>query len=263
MFVAIYGELVLHTWRDPVAATSDAYSLFIARSSAMGWLAAATEYVSGGIWGMNDAGQNSESGPHGPHRVWFQVSMIAPIPIGQPLPVQPFLSCAGDVVARMGTLRLDAVQILLPVQSFRASADVSAQQDDVMTLIQDAGWFADSDPYLSTNVRVTLDSGQNPSVRLAAPKMFQSMQEIKQDIFVCNSYSLTDGDMTLKPGFIDELWRGPTQHRATFHGTLVEWSLDALGWLAAFLTSTSSRYGVNTPLVFTVSRSEGSVSLAN
>lgn len=229
----------------------------------MGWLAAATGYISGGVWGMNDAGQSSDGELHGPHRVWFQVSMITPLPPGRPLPVQPFLSCAGDVVARMGKLRLNAVQILLPIQSLDASADALAQQNDMMTLVQDAGWFADSNPYLSTNVRVTLDGGQNSSIPLAAPRMFQRMQEIKQDIFVCNSYSLADDDLTLKPSFIDELWHGPSQHRATFHGTLVEWSLDAIGWLAAFLVSTSSKYGVNTPLVFTVSRSEGSASLAD
>jgi hypothetical protein len=261
MFVALYGELVLHTWRDPVAATSDEYSLFYARSSAMGWLAPATAYVPGGIWGMNDAGQDSEPGPYGPHRVWFQVSMITPIPTDRPLPVQPFLACAGDVVARMGTFRLNAVQMLLPLQGVHKSAGVSPQYDRVITVIGDANWFDDSDPYLRTNVRVTVDSGQIPSIRLAAPNMFQSMQELKQNIFVCNSYSLTDNDMILKPGFVDALWTGPAQHRATFHGTLVEWSLDALGWLAAFLTSVSSEHGINTPLVFTASRSEGSASL--
>ncbi len=260
MFAALHGELTLHPWRDPVAATSDAYSLFFARSSAMGWLAQATAHASSGVWGMNDAGQNPDSGAQGPHRVWFQVSVIEPIPAGQPLSVQPFLSCAGDVVARMGTLRLDAVQVLLPVQSLDTSSDASSHVSDVMALIQETGWFADCNPHLSTRVRVTLEGGQNPSIRSAAPRMLQWMQGIKQDVFVCDSFSLTDDAAVLKPGFIDELWLGPPQHRATFHGILVEWSLDALGWLAAFLASASSRHGVNTPLVLTVSPSEGLVS---
>jgi hypothetical protein len=38
MFASLHGELAVHPWRDPEAA-SDAYSLFVARSSAMGWLA--------------------------------------------------------------------------------------------------------------------------------------------------------------------------------------------------------------------------------
>jgi hypothetical protein len=60
-----------------------------------------------------------------------KVSMIEPVPAGRPLPVQAFLSCAGDVVARIGTSRLQAVQVLLPVQNLDPSAPVSA----AMTLL--------------------------------------------------------------------------------------------------------------------------------
>ena len=48
---------------------------------------------------------------------------------------------------------------------------------------------------------------------------------------------------------------GAAHHRVTFRGTLAEWSLDALGWLAAFLADVSSRQGVSTPLLFTAGRS--------
>ena len=43
--------------------------------------------------------------------------------MGKLLPVQPFLACAGDVMARLGTLRLEAVQVLLPERD----ADEDAQ----------------------------------------------------------------------------------------------------------------------------------------
>ena len=257
MFVALHGELALHPWRDPDAAASDAYSLFLARSSALGWLAEPAALGSCGVWGMNDAGQNPDAGSQPSRSVWFQVSLIEPVPAGRPLPVQAFLSCAGDVVARMGTLRLEAVQILLPVQSLYASAGASSPVNPMMTLIQDTGWFADCDPHLSTRVWATLDGGQEPSIRSAATGMLQWMQRIKQNVFACDSCSLTDDPVVLKPGVIDELWLGPAQHRATFRGTLVEWSLDALGWLAAFLASASSQHGVSTPLMLTASRSEG------
>lgn len=39
MFAALHGELVVHPWRDPGAAESDAYSLFYVWPSARGWLA--------------------------------------------------------------------------------------------------------------------------------------------------------------------------------------------------------------------------------
>jgi hypothetical protein len=99
-----------------------------------------------------------------------------------------------------------------------------------------------------------LDGGQDPSIRSAAPAMLGWMQEIKQDVFSCDSFSLTDDEMVLNPAVIDELWRGPPRHRATFHGTLAEWSLDAVGWLAAFLADASSRHGVSTPLLLTTTR---------
>jgi hypothetical protein len=261
MFAALHGELALHPWRDPFVAPSDPYSLFVARSSAMGWLAEAAENACG-VWGMNDAGQDPVSGSQRGSRVgWFQVSLIDPVPAGRPLPMQAFLACAGDVVARIGTLRLQAVQVLLPVQSLDAAAGSASRMSAVMTLIQDAGWFADCDPQLRTQVRVTVDGGQDPYIRSAAPEMLQWMQGIKQDVFSCDSFSLMDDDdMALKPAVIDELWRGPARHRATFRGTLAEWSLDALGWLAAFLAEASSRHGVSTPLMLTTGRSTGSTS---
>ena len=111
MFADLYSELAPHPWRAPLVASEDAYSLFHARSSAMGWLTEGGKDAACGCWGMNDAGQD----PH------------------------------------------------------------------------------------------------------------------------------------------DELWLGPAQPRTTF-GILAEWSLDALGWLAAFLADASSRHGVGTPLMLTASR---------
>lgn len=267
MLAALYGELEPHPWRDPLVASSDAYSLFVARSSAMGWLTEAEENASGGLWGMNDAGQDpapalaSESRPA--RVAWFQVSLTGPVPAGGPLPVQAFLSCVDDVVARIGTARLRAVQLLLPVQGLDASSGASSRWGAVLPLLQEAGWFADGDPRLRARVRVTLDGGQDPSIRSAAPGMLRWMRQFDQDVFSCDGVSVTDDDdtalvtdddMVLEPAVIDEVWFGPARHRATFHGTLAEWSLDALGWLAAFLADAGSRHGVDTPLLLTVGR---------
>ena len=40
--------------------------------------------------------------------------MLTEPDLGKLLPVQPFLACAHDVMARLGKLRLEAVQVLLP-----------------------------------------------------------------------------------------------------------------------------------------------------
>jgi hypothetical protein len=56
MFAALFGELVPHPRPvTPDDVRQDAYSLFYARSSAMGWLTPAVQGAAGGLWGMNDA----------------------------------------------------------------------------------------------------------------------------------------------------------------------------------------------------------------
>jgi hypothetical protein len=82
------------------------------------------------------------------------------------------------------------------------------------------------------------------------------VQEIRQDVFVCDSFSLDDDDhLVLRPIPFENRRPGTAHHRVTLRGTLTEWSLDALGWLAAFLADLSSRHGISIPLMFTADRS--------
>lgn len=75
------------------------------------------------------------------------------------------------------------------------------------------------------------------------------MQDISQDVFACDSFSLDEDDhLILKPNPF-EFRLGTVHHRVTFRGTLAEWSLDAVGWLTAFLSDLSSRNGISTPLM--------------
>ncbi|HEY5987952.1 MAG TPA: hypothetical protein VIV12_16500 [Streptosporangiaceae bacterium] len=79
MLAALYGKMVLHPRPDPLGVLSeDAYSLFHARSSAMGWLTPAVEGASGGSWGMNDAEAGHGSGPQPQRVAWFQVVLTGP-----------------------------------------------------------------------------------------------------------------------------------------------------------------------------------------
>ncbi|GAA4735782.1 hypothetical protein [Phytohabitans rumicis] len=246
MFAALYGELVPHPWLDPDT-DRDAYWLFYHRSLAMGWL---DEVGAAGLWGMNDADREHPLADAGASLVaWFQVG-AEEVPAGRPLPVQPFLRCAGDAVARMGRLELTAVQVLLPVQGLDPSSRPAYGH---MPSLQTAAWYGDGDPLSRTPVRVTLDSGTDPSIRSAAPGMREWMSQ-EQDTFVCESHSLSDPP-PMAPPFDDWFWNGPPRHRVTFHGTLAEWSLDALGWLGGFLADLSARHGVSTPLLLTARRS--------
>jgi hypothetical protein len=248
MYAAFYGELAPHA---PLGECSqDAYSLFYARSAAMGWLTAAAEGATGGFWGMNDAEAGPGSEPQPQPVAWFQVTLSWPTPDGV-VPVQPFLSCAGDVVARLGTLRLEAVQVLLPGPHPPVRGDFSSPSGMRVArpLLDARNWFGDCDPGRRAPARVTLD-GPDPSLRAAAPAIAQWVQEVEQDVFACDSISLADDDhLILRSTPLDERLPGTYHHRVTFRGFLAEWSLDALAWLAAFLADVSSRHGVSTPLM--------------
>ena len=71
---------------------------------------------------MNDAEAGPGSGPRPSRVAFFQVVLTEPSQ-GRLLPVQPLLSCGGDVVERLGRLRLEAVQVLLPERDAVADGD--------------------------------------------------------------------------------------------------------------------------------------------
>jgi hypothetical protein len=250
MYAALYGELLPQARPDPEAGlTMDAYGLFYARSAAMGWLTPAEEGATRGLWGMNDAEAVAGSGPRPARVAFFQVVLTGPAR-GELLPVQQFLACAGDVLARLGTLRLDAVQIVLPEHD----ADADAQMDSPLglrmsrALLEALNWFGDVGP--RSRVRVTLDGLADPAIRAAAPGIAGWVQGLNQEVFDCDSFSLADEDhLVLGPDPV-WTWRPEGEHnRVTLRGTLADWSLDAVGWLAAFLTDGGARHGVSTPLL--------------
>jgi hypothetical protein len=262
LYAALYGELTPHP--RPAAQgepSQDAYSLFYDRSTAMGWLTPATEDARGGLWGMNDAEASPSSGPRPSPVAFFQVVLTEPARGGPArptlLPVQPFLACAGDVVARLGALRLEAVKVLLPEHDADADARFGSRFLRTSRILLDAlGWFGDCDPQRRVPARVTLDGLADPLIRAAAPAITHWVREVNQDVFACDSVSLADDDhLVLLPTTAFEGQPGSDHHRVTFRGTLAEWSLDALGWLAAFLGDVTARQGITTPLMLTADRS--------
>jgi hypothetical protein len=252
LYAALYGEFAPHPRPAP---SQDAYSLFYARSAAMGWLTPAREGALGGLWGMNDA--EAGPGPQPSPAAFFQVTLTEPAE-GRLLPVHPFLACAGDVVARLGTLRLDAVKVLLPEHDADADARFASPSGMLVSrALQDAlNWFGDCGPWQRVPVRVTLDGLADPSIRVAAPALCQWVREVNQEVFDCESWS-GDDHLVLPPATTFEGGPDGDHHRVTFRGTLAEWSLDALGWLTAFLADVSARHGVRAPLMLTADRAAG------
>ncbi|ASU82569.1 hypothetical protein CDO52_07030 [Nocardiopsis gilva YIM 90087] len=249
---ALHGDLAHHPWYDSRAAFSDPYSLFYARSSASRWLTdAARNAPRDGLWYMNDAGLDSAG--TGTRRLWFQVALNSAVSADRTLPTQPFLTCAGAVASRVGHLELSAVQMLLPLQELAGPPHHSRTAE--IDLLQEAQWFADPVPDLAREVQLTLDSGQDPAIRSAAPSMVGWMGQLKQSVFtrICPP-TRDEAAEELTPGIADHLWNGPAHHHATFRGSLVEWSYEALGWLSAFVAEAAVQHGIQTPVLLSIRR---------
>ncbi|MFI6409138.1 hypothetical protein [Streptomyces sp. NPDC050548] len=236
LFAAFYGEFAEHAWHDP---EHDAYQLFHRRSLAMGWLDR--------LWGMNDAGQRHPLGVAGTRLVtWFQVDTSA---VGGelPLPVRPFLSCAESATARIGTVDVDTVQVLLPVQAIdTASRPAYARVPSLLTV----EWFADRTPQARTPVRVAVGGG----VELSS--LAGRLGELDQDVFTCRSHTGAAPDDLPPPPFDDTFWDGPALETVVLRGELAEWSCDAVGWLGEVVADCAAAAGGRTPLLFTVARGD-------
>jgi hypothetical protein len=245
-FVALYGSVEPHPWCDPSGRADDVWWLLRTRSEEMGWSA---EDGTGGLWNVYDAGRDLPGfEAASPLAAWFHVG-LEPVPEGRPLPVQPLLCCIDAVMGRLGTLTLEAVQILLPVQGLASSG-----RRDAAVLPAGTGWFAAADPRSATRVRVTLDSGQVPSLRTAAPQMLAWLDRLEPPTFRRDSSSMVGPDpVAAALPFDDSFWTGPSLTTVTFSGTLADWSLEAVGWLAALLADALARHGVTTPDVLTLS----------
>ncbi|MFD0381446.1 hypothetical protein ACFQ2B_00450 [Streptomyces stramineus] len=202
-----------------------------------------------GLWAMNDAGQRTPAAGAGPV-AWFQVEASA-VADDRPLPVRPFLECAESATAQLGTLRLTAVQLLLPLQGLDAAARPAyAPVPSMLT----ADWFAGRDPRSRTPVEVGVDSGRDPGVHDVAERLADRLRHLDQPVFVCRSYDLASPDAVPAPPFDDSFWNGPPQHGMVLRGDLAEWSCDAVGWLAETVADTAASLGVRSPLLFTVTR---------
>ncbi|MGW0432821.1 hypothetical protein ACWDV4_09785 [Micromonospora sp. NPDC003197] len=256
MFAALYGELVPHAWRDPESG-HDAYSLFYDRSIAMGWLddrgagggVADRMRRAPGLWGMNDAGWEHPLAVPGLVS-WFQVGVSA-VPGDRPLPVQPFLRCAVDATTQAGALDLSAVQVLLPVQGLDpASRPPYAPVPAIGTV----GWFAERNPESRTPVKVNINSGRDSSILAAVQQLSEHLADLDQDVFRCRSHDVAGQDAIPTPPFDDSFWNGPPLHGVVLRGELVEWSCDAIGWLAEVIADSAALLGVRTPLLLTITR---------
>lgn len=233
VFVGLYGSLRVHPWVQDEKSDQDAYSLFSSRAASMGWSSADGAVAT---WGMNDAGQEWESGPAPTRVVWFQVGTPDSAPGG--VPVAPILACARDTVARIGELDLVGVQMLLPVQTAGPAT---------APLLTGLNWFAHADPAAHARIHVTLDSGDR-TVFLLASDILAAVRHGWTGPFRVDGVSDAP-PAVLEPAVVDDLWMGPTRNPVTFDCVVPEWTLDAVGWLAGLFVEGCRQAGVRTTVL--------------
>jgi hypothetical protein len=115
-------------------------------------------------------------------------------------------------------------------------------------------WFAECDPALRTPVEVSINSGRDPSIPAVAEQLIEHLGQLDQEVFVSGSHEIAGRDAVLPPPFDDSFWNGPPLHGVALRGELVEWSCDAVGWLAEVVADSVAQLGVRSPLLLTVTR---------
>lgn len=251
LFVGLYGSFEPLPWIDPDA---DAYSLFVSRATALRWLSfnavtPSSTYSRQGLWAMHDAGQDWSGKPA--RIAWYQVGVHA----GRPLPIQPLLACAEDSLTRVGTIDLETVQLLLPIQ---ATADAGA---DLATA---ARRFLSADPETAQPIVITLDSGESSEIPDRADEILTALTAMKRSGFDVHEAHVIDDDAVLRaltdrllgsaPPVVDEFWLGEGHHAITLTAVLPEWSLDAIGWITEAIVEACRRNSVQTTVLTTVGR---------
>jgi hypothetical protein len=262
MVAELYGEFAFHPEPDDPARSEDAYSLFHDRSAALGWLTPARPGAAGGVWGMNDAEVTPAQGPERPRVALFQV--VRTHAAGNGVPIQAFMACVNQVVTRLGRVEVAAVQLLVPAES--VGEGVMASRDGLRvaeSVLAGASWFADASPSVRTAITATLDGGPDRTVRERADEIerwvggIQQLADTDRQVFAPERLSLAEADQLLPApmNFYRPDWPTSCQHCVTFFGSPAEWSLDAVGWLAAFFVDGASRNGVTGPVRLAVERS--------
>jgi hypothetical protein len=236
-FVGVYGSLQLHAPLAPDKLTEDAYSLFHARATALGWLSDAGDAASTptAVWGMNDAGQDWSGAPGTARVAWFQVVLLGPAGTAAAVPVEGLVACAADTLDRVGVLRLDGLQLVLPVRTGAGARHLAAA----------GSWFAVGTGRPTAAVTTTLDCGSGPVDPERADAVAGWLAALGGDLWVAEGHTAdANAAVHLVPPVAEGLWPDDGPPLVTLHGTLPEWSLDALGWAAAVTVEACHRADV-------------------
>jgi hypothetical protein len=238
MSLGAYGTFRFHEWvarSNPDGALADAYGVFRNRGAALGWERhGGSPEPASSLWGIEE-GDVYEAQP-GELAAAFQVSRTDAAPDG--VAVQAFVSCVSEAIDRLGTLTLTRVQILVPPEAVRDASEASSSGKQLAAAIHDgAVWFlfdddrAEARMHIDLRTRLEGDCGNARSLRdwlmdIVADGRFAHVWTLEEDVTLPHTGS----------------------HSLSFDGRLCDRSLEATGWLSAFLSDGAHRNGFNCPL---------------
>lgn len=179
---------------------------------------------------------------------WFQVEAGA-VSGHRPLPVQPFLRCVENVTLKCGAVRLSVVHGLTPGSGARRR-DATRPRRAGFASMQTKEWFTGGGH--RPGVIVVLDVGQGPA--LVAAKFAKFIERLDQNVFTVQRSEAAGPEQICWPLFDDSFWNGPPGNGVVLHGELAEWSCDAIGWFGEIVADAAVRFGVASPLFYTVRR---------
>lgn len=267
IFMGAYGFLRPHPWirrssdcgavKDP----PDGLALLVSRAEAMGFSlysrALTTIYDPDHPPQERSRPSKSEDFDYGAANFWnidevddsFADEEPAGLLLGcqvsvpnQPAIVSPVLAlsaCMRDVLARVGEPSLSGFQVVFPPQA-QLWDNFIAHSSQILN------WYTIlTGP--STEVLVTLDSGDSPEIDLFDHKSLTDLvlSEWLDAGFSIMKWSSTGDDRVwLDPPVVDEWWLGQGHHEVTLTVQIPEWTLDALGCLTAWMMEACRRSGI-------------------
>lgn len=260
MFVALYGSFTRHPWQAGARDAPDPDYLIRDRTQAMEWSLEAGQGVGPGtagihgvpdLWRVRDAGPDevvpaSADEPF----AWFHCDAQT-LPEA-PLPIRALLRGCADAMSRLGSVDLTTAQVLLPVDRL-----VPSLRMDRFPAVDGIGWWLGCDPAARTDVRISLNSGQDMSIARSGEDIMALFAGLDQSVVHLDLSTFTDQPPRgPRPILADHLWAGPPGIEVGIDASFAEWNLDTVGWFTSVLADVAAHCGVRAPLLTTITPSQ-------
>lgn len=241
--ISLFGSLSLRPPFSDGSSAEDPYSLFVSYAASLGWDAVHTRRSQAAYWGMHDAAPEFA---HTGRVTWFQVGLHKPRFPHSPSPILPLLHTAVTTTQRAGELDLDGVQLLLPL---------SYISDLTSRLSNSSNWFSDIRSSTRVRAMLTIDSGSSPDIferRAAISSVFNLF--VQDTVAAVMHLASQDKWVAHESSAAAPLWSGEEHSRVTFELSLIEWSIESLGYVVSAAAEACREARVTCPVLFDIAR---------